>query len=100
MYELLNGTIEFNRRLTPEERKNLLCSISDLDREYVSFEYIDLCDSYDILDEVTNWLISHGNRVKEGCIVNCYGDYDGSYRYEDGQWNIVKERWAEYENRF
>lgn len=33
MHELLNGTIEFNRRLMPEERKNLLCSISDLDRE-------------------------------------------------------------------
>ena len=86
MNELLNGTIEFTRRLTPKEREDLLCGVSDLNQEYVTLEYIDLCESYNILDEITDWLISHENGVKEGCFTNCYGYCDGAYRYESGQW--------------
>lgn len=86
MRELLNGTIYFTRRLTPEEREDLLRSVSDLNREYVTLEFIDLCESYNILGEVTDWLMSHENGVIEGCFTNCYGNYDGSYRYESGQW--------------
>lgn len=86
MKGLLNGTIEFTRRLTPEERKDLLCGVSDLDQEYVTLEYINLCIPYNILDEVTEWLTSHENGVKEGCRINCYGYCDGAYRYEGGQW--------------
>lgn len=86
MNELLNGTIEFTRRLTPEERKDLLCGVSDLDQEYVTLKYINLCIHYNILDEVTEWLTSHENGVKDGCRINCYGYCDGAYRYEGGKW--------------
>lgn len=47
---------------------------------------IDLFDCHDVTEEISNWLKEHHNDIEEGCTVNYYGDYDGAFRYQDGEW--------------
>ena len=80
------GAIDFKRKLTKKELKQLILDVELNPDSYVLSEYVELNDCWDVLSDISEWLKAHGNDVKEGSCVKYYGDYDGCERYENGEW--------------
>lgn len=88
MWINIAGEIPFIKELTSEEVDQLK-QLLDFKNKYgnsINTECIELYDAYDNSDAILEWLKDHDNGVVEGTVIEYYGDYDGSYRLEDGEW--------------
>lgn len=81
------GTVKFKKNLTAIEAKKLedifdtVTSVSINAKEITIEEAIE-----DDVIALTEWLQERGNDIDEGQIFGYFGDYDGCWRYENGEW--------------
>ena len=80
------GTIHFVKKLDDVSVARLKKDVPMSADSYINSECVDIFDCWDVLYDISDWLKAHDNDVENGTVVDYYGDYEGSERYENGEW--------------
>lgn len=81
------GTVKFKKNLTAIEAKKLEDIFDAATSVSINTKEIDIVEATeDDVVALTEWLRERGNDIDEEQILVYYGDYDGCWRYENGEW--------------